>query len=157
MRPIILWQVEAALVDGADVNTLGPGGQTPLFRSALAGRMDAVRVLLSNGADASIPEPSGFTVMHGAAFRGRAEIVTLLAEHGVPLNELHKDGFAPIHRACWGSEPSDTETVRALLAQGVPATTRAAADCKHTELCNLSPAEMARKHGNVATAALLVQ
>lgn len=114
-----------------------------------------MRTLLDNGADPSIPENSGFTIMHGAAFRGRAVLVRLLAKHGAETNTLHKDGFAPLHRACWGNEPDDTETVRALLELGVPANTPASPDCKHQELCGLTPVAMARKHGNEETAALL--
>ena len=62
-------EVEAALAAGADVNLRGPGGQTPLFRSVLAGREKAVRTLLAHGADVSIPESSGFV---RAAGTGRA-------------------------------------------------------------------------------------
>ena len=148
-------QIIEALDGGSDINLKGPGGQTPLFRSVLAGREEAVRTLLKKGADATIPEGSGFTVMHGAAFRGRSNLITLLAEHGVATNTQHKDGFTPLHRACWGNEPSDTETVRALLDLGVPPDTMAAPDCRHEELCALTPVQMARKHGNEATAALL--
>ena len=148
-------QIDAALAAGADVDLRGPGGQTPLFRSVLTGRANAVGALLAHGADPSIPESSGFTVMHGAAFRGRAALVRLLAAHGVPTNVQHTDGFAPIHRACWGNEAADTETVEALLEVGVPADTPAATECKHSELCGLTPVQMARKHGNDKSAELL--
>lgn len=148
-------EIKAALDSGANVNLPGPGGQTPLFRSVLAGREKAVHALLERGADLSIPESSGFTVMHGAAFRGRPALVKLLAEYGAPTNNLHTDGFAPIHRACWGDTEDDTATVKVLLELGVPADMKAAPDCRHEDLCKLSPKEMALKHSNEATAKLL--
>lgn len=33
----------------------------------------------------------------------------------------HPDNFHPFHRACWGQTPRHTETVKVLLAHGVPA------------------------------------
>ena len=39
-------QIKAVLDSGANVNLPGLGGQTPLFRSVLAGREKAVRALL---------------------------------------------------------------------------------------------------------------
>ena len=148
-------EIEKAIANGADINLPGPGGRTPLFQAVLGGHEISVRTLLKHGGDPNIPEKSGFTVMHGAAFRGRANLIKLLADQGVPINERHTDGIAPIHRACWGDTEDDTATVAALLEVGVPPDTMAAPDCKEKDLCQLTPAEMARKHNNEATATLL--
>ena len=62
---------------GADVNAVGPGGQTPLMNSVLTGCLPCVEFLLGReGVDAAIPEKDGYTPMHGAGFQGRPEIAS---------------------------------------------------------------------------------
>ena len=81
MRPLSVvicsvWQVAAddpsaieKALERADINTRGPGGQTPLMNAVLSGKLNAVKVLLSLGADTSIGEKDGYTPMHGAGFQ----------------------------------------------------------------------------------------
>ena len=67
---------------GADVNAIGPGGQTPLMNSVLTGCLPCVEFLLGReGVDAAIPEKDGYTPMHGAGFQGRPEIASRYAVH----------------------------------------------------------------------------
>ena len=69
--------MKAALSSGADVNAIGPGGQTPLMNSVLTGCLPCVELLLGQeGVDAAIPEKDGYTPMHGAGFQGRPEIAS---------------------------------------------------------------------------------
>jgi len=111
--------IEKAL-DRADINSIGPGGQTPLMNAVLSGKLEAVKVLLSKGADTSIGENDGYTPMHGAGFQGRAEIARVLIEQGkLDPNDKHKDGFTPFHRACWGNEQRHADTADVLLQLGV--------------------------------------
>jgi len=113
--------IAAALeLEPASLNLQGDGGQTPLMYGVLNGKEQAVRHLLSVGADTSIPENDGYTPMHGAAFRGRAAIAKMLIEHGLNPSDRHTDGYTPLHRACWGRQIGHAETVRVLLAAGVP-------------------------------------
>jgi ankyrin repeat protein len=113
-------KLQEALEDGADINAIGPGGQTPLMASALGGYADACKFLLEKGADPTIGEKDGYTPLHGAAFQGRAAAAQALLAGSIPVpNTHHPDGFAPVHRASWGLEPRHTETVKAFLDAGV--------------------------------------
>ena len=74
--------MKSALSSGADVNAVGPGGQTPLMNSVLTGCLPCVELLLGReGVDAAIPEKDGYTPMHGAGFQGRPEIASRYAVH----------------------------------------------------------------------------
>jgi ankyrin repeat protein len=108
-----------ALDDGADINQIGTGGQTPLVHAVLTGKENAVKILLMLGADTSLAEKQGYNVMHAAGFQGRAEILKTLLNHGLaPLMTEHADGFYPLHRACWGGKERHTETVKVFIEEG---------------------------------------
>ena len=130
-----------------DINTIGPGGQTPLMHAVLSGKLKAVKALLKLGADTTIGEKDGYVPIHGAGFQGRAEIAQALIDHGVDPSHQHSDGFMPIHRACWGQEKRHTDTVRVLLENGVPRDQKAAN--------GETPIIAAKKMGNIKTVKLL--
>jgi ankyrin repeat protein len=116
--------IRAAVAAGARVNErrdeYTQGSQTPLMFASLTGKSSAVKTLLALKADANIGEKDGYTPLHGAAFQGRSQAAAiLLTDPSVP-NSFHKDGYAPIHRACWGSTPGHTDTVKQFLKAGVP-------------------------------------
>ena len=140
-------QIRTAIDAGVDINTIGPGGQTPLMHAVLSGKLKAVNALLQLGADTTIGEKDGYVPIHGAGFQGRAEIAQALIDHGVDPSHQHSDGFMPIHRACWGQEKRHTETVRVLLENGVP----------HDQNANNgeTPIIAAKKMGNKKTVKLL--
>jgi ankyrin repeat protein len=120
--------IDAAIAAGADINLKSEGGgQTPLMAAVLGGKTENVRALLKHNPDATIGEMDGYTPMHGAGFQGRAEIVPLLAAHGLDPLERHSDGYIGMHRACWGTEPRHTATVKAFLEAGAMRTI-----CGHT-------------------------
>lgn len=81
---------------------------------------EIVSLLLDHGADVTIGEYMGYTPIHGAGFQGRAELAKLLVQKAnMNVMDRHKDdGFTPLHRACWGSQPRHTETVKVLLELG---------------------------------------
>eukprot|EP00636_Phaeomonas_parva_P015782 CAMPEP_0118873946 /NCGR_PEP_ID=MMETSP1163-20130328/15565_1 /TAXON_ID=124430 /ORGANISM="Phaeomonas parva, Strain CCMP2877" /LENGTH=164 /DNA_ID=CAMNT_0006809269 /DNA_START=44 /DNA_END=538 /DNA_ORIENTATION=+ len=126
-------EIQRLLAEGADINALGPGQQTPLLSGVLVGRKEAVEALLEAGADLTIPEKDGYTVMHAAGFQGRADIVPILFDHGVSPNDFHRDGFAPYHRACWGKDERHLQTIKAFAEIGVDLDTPAqnGQTCKH--------------------------
>ena len=111
--------VRAALADGADVNELGNGGQTPVLHAATRGKLRAAAALMKMGADASISDPNGITPMHAAALHGHGKIVRMLLRYSVDANDMHTDGLTPLHRACLGPDAGHTDTVFALLEGGV--------------------------------------
>lgn len=112
--------IQDELNQGADINQIGPGGQTPLMHAVLQGREISVKFLLSKGADVTIAEKDGYTPMHGAGFQGRSVIAKQLLDHGLDPLISHADGYLPIHRSCWGREERHTATVQVLLEAGVP-------------------------------------
>lgn len=140
-------QIKAAVDAGVDINTIGPGGQTPLMHAVLSGKLKAVNELLRLGADTTIGEKDGYVPIHGAGFQGRAEIAQALIDNNVDPSHQHNDGFMPIHRACWGKETRHTDTVRVLLENGVPHDLKAAN--------GETPIVAAKKMGNKKTVKLL--
>jgi ankyrin repeat protein len=86
-------KIKQTLAAGADINTIGQGGQTPLMNAVLSGKTAAVDFLLKQGADTKIGEKDGYTPMHGAGFQGRAEIAKLLIAHGLDASDRHSDGY----------------------------------------------------------------
>jgi ankyrin repeat protein len=88
-------KIKLALAAGAEINTIGQGGQTPLMNGVLSGKTAAVEFLLKQGADTKIGEKDGYTPMHGAGFQGRADIAKLLIAHGLDPSDRHTDGYVP--------------------------------------------------------------
>lgn len=116
--------------DPSMLESIGPGGQTPLIHAVLTGKIDAVATLLEIGADTSATEQDGYDVLHAAGFQGRAEILEVLLQRFAeqkaaggfaldPSTDRHKDGYYPLHRACWGRAPRHTDTVKVFLKHGV--------------------------------------
>eukprot|EP00980_Cylindrotheca_fusiformis_P005421 scaffold1157_cov122-Cylindrotheca_fusiformis.AAC.13 len=105
---------------GVDINTRGPGNQTPLMHSVLKDDEKFVKALLEEGADVTIDEKDGYTPMHGAGFQGRAAIAKLLIDQGLDPFDMHRDGYIGFHRACWGTSERHAETVQVFLDAGVP-------------------------------------
>ena len=127
------------------LNAIGVGGQTPLIHAVLTGKTTAVQTLLEAGADTTLTEKDGYNLFHAAGFQGRAEILEiLLTSDKVKLDpmEKHADGYYPIHRACWGSQPRHTETLKVFLDHGI-SPTLASTDGK-------TCAEMTRNEGSKA-------
>ena len=107
-------------LERSDINSRGPGGQTPLMHAVLSGKVNAVKALLKLGADTSIGEKDGYTPMHGAGFQGRAEIARILVHDGkLNPSDRHEDGHTPFERACWGTEKRHADTAAVLLELGV--------------------------------------
>ena len=139
--------IKSALGSGVDINSIGPGGQTPLMHAVLSGKVSSVKALLKLGADTTIGEKDGYIPIHGAGFQGRAEIAQILIDHGIDPSDKHTDGYMPIHRACWGQEKRHTDTVKVFLENGVPY------DLKAEN--GVTPITAAKKMGNKETIKLL--
>ncbi|XP_059190607.1 cortactin-binding protein 2 [Centropristis striata] len=113
--------VEELLSAGAAVDSAAAaaaGGQTSLFLSCEAGRLDCVRVLLNARADRSHTTADGCTALHAAVRSGHVDTLRLLLRHptqGDPtvtpdppaslalpaalLNQANSDGWTAAHMA----------------------------------------------------------
>ena len=94
--------------DPSILESIGPGGQTPLIHAVLIGKLNAVTTLLELGADTSATERDGYDVLHASGFQGRAEILEVLLKEFAkekkaggfsldPSTDQHRDGFYPMH------------------------------------------------------------
>src|SRR5690606_7741425 len=73
---------------GADVNTPGPDGQTPLMAVVRTDRVDAARLLIERGADVNAREQwRQQSAIIWAAAQGQPAMVALLLEHGADPND----------------------------------------------------------------------
>ncbi len=70
--------LEAALVDGIDVNAAGASGQTLLHWAARQGNLEALGLLLRNGADPALLDRLGRTPLRVALDAGQAQAADLL-------------------------------------------------------------------------------
>ena len=80
--------LEAALVDGIDVNAAGASGQTLLHWAARQGNLEALTLLLRNGADPALLDRLGRTPLRVALDAGQSRAADLLrrwaARHTAP-------------------------------------------------------------------------
>jgi uncharacterized protein len=63
-------RIQRLVAEGADVNTRGKYGYTPLFHASSGGHADAVRLLLDAGAIPSLTTDDGGTAHIGQRARG---------------------------------------------------------------------------------------
>ena len=105
----------------ADVNGLGPNGETPLARAAALGATDVARVLVERGARVMVRfARANHTPLHVAAAHGFVPLVELLLEHGADPEAKDASGFTPLHEAAEGGR---TFAIRALLLAGAQVNT----------------------------------
>jgi ankyrin repeat protein len=67
--------IETLITLGADVNSIGEDGYTPLHYAAEQGHLDVVKVLISNGADCDLRDKNGETAQDKAEGLGINQIV----------------------------------------------------------------------------------
>ncbi len=89
--------IERHLANGAAVNTLGGKlGTTPLQQAALAGRTEAVELLIRRGADLNAVAQDRGTALHAAAFLGHEKAVHALVQNGADVNAANIRGETPL-------------------------------------------------------------
>ncbi len=104
----------------APVNGANKYGTTPLYKAAVQGETEIVRVLLEAGADPNLEsrgEDEG-TPLCAAACWGRTDIVRLLLQHGADPNEVETKERGPMTALAWAQHGGYAEVAELLLEAG---------------------------------------
>ena len=101
---------------GADPNTTGSGGTTPLADAAFRGDLASVRLLLAHGARIDAVSKAGTQAIHDAALGDSADVIRELASHGANINARTRDeAQTPLHVA---AAMGKMKAVEALVGLG---------------------------------------
>ena len=85
--------------DAGCVNSTNRNSRPPLYRAAVAGKLEVVTLLLEHGAKADAQIPGGWTALHVAAATDAVEIGKLLLKAGASPNAVAQGNMAPLHLA----------------------------------------------------------
>ncbi|TRY72087.1 hypothetical protein TCAL_12368 [Tigriopus californicus] len=110
--------VKFLIHEGAKINAMEKGGNTPLMLSATSGNPDVTNYLLDRGALADKENNKGETALMLAAKHGRLQTVKTLTAQRVTLNKRGKNGKTAIQYA---SENRHFQVVDALIKLGAQA------------------------------------
>jgi ankyrin repeat protein len=113
--------VESLLGKGADINSRGPYGNTPLMAAALAGHTDTLRLLLGKGADVNARGNTGRTALMEAALEGYADAVKVLLDSGADVNAKDEGGWTALF---WAAFAQRRAVVPILLEKGADANSK---------------------------------
>jgi cytohesin len=97
---------------GARVDARDRPGNTPLHDAAVAGQLDAVKLLLAAGATIDAQDDRGRTPLHEAARKGRAEVAEFLINAGARPDLRDRLGQTPLDTA---REANQWEVAKLLL------------------------------------------
>jgi len=89
-------QVRALVIKGADIDTRGFHGETPLIKSMMCEDPRICRFLLEAGADLTLATQNGYAPLSFAALQNNFEYVRTLLQHGAPINHKTRDGWTPL-------------------------------------------------------------
>jgi ankyrin repeat protein len=107
---------ESLLAGGANVNTVGEYGETPLTLALANGDASMTAKLLKAGADPKVARWNGETPLMIAAGAGSAEAVRLLLDAGVDVNGAEpKRGQTAL---MWAASEGHADVVSLLLERG---------------------------------------
>lgn len=128
--------IEELVNAGADVNTQGNWGETPLTMAANKGNVEAVKLLLSRGAKANLktrrkadnPPLSAAIAAEGVATLIKKDLVNILIEAGADPNITGAANQAPINRL--GSVADIPDEIRVALFEAL---VKAGAKADHVE------------------------
>ena len=83
---------------GADVNTRGNTGWTPLHTASGNGHVDAGKLLIAAGANLEARNQPGHTPLRLAIFSGRREVALTLLRAGAAVTVLRAEWIAPANK-----------------------------------------------------------
>jgi len=101
---------------GADVNSRGLGGVTPLHAAAYSNRVEIGDYLLNAGAVINETALEGITPLHVAAETGSIEFIRLLSKRGCDLNLITKAGHTALNFAIATRQSASLATLLELGA-----------------------------------------
>ncbi len=105
-----------ALENGADVNTRGPVGRTPLMKAVTHQHLEAAGLLIERGADVNAKESAlGLTSLMMASTEGGEDLVNLLLDRGALINAVADNGATALMICCVGGSEN---IVRLLVTRG---------------------------------------
>lgn len=99
--------VVAILEAGADINSRGPWGFTPLFYASQFGKTETAEQLVVRGADPTLRDQQGRLAAHLAAENGHAEVVQFMLARGLDKDSKdEKTGRTFLHLAALNGQGS---------------------------------------------------
>ena len=122
------------LEHGADTD--GQGINTPLYRAADNGKLEAGQFLLDCGADINSRNGGGETPLFRAVFRGDVAFARMLLERGASIGIPDSSGRTPLH---WAVAKGSTLATQLLLEYG--------ADVKARDKKGKTPSEWGSEYG----------
>ena len=107
--------VRSLLDLGADVNGVGPSGNTALMNAATMGAVDCVQLLIDRGARVNQSDAHGWTALMCAALNGYAGALRVLLAHDAVADQVDRRGYAALRYA---AREGHSDCVRVLLEMG---------------------------------------
>ncbi len=107
--------VTVLLAAGADPNTDGPDGWSPVHAAATLSNEAAMMLLRSESANPRATDSERFTPLHYAASRGNVEAARILLDRRARVNASSRTNSIPLYIAVGGSPP---ELVELLMENG---------------------------------------
>lgn len=135
------------MVAGADVNIIGPDGQTPMTLAFQIDSMNALDALITSPlTQVDFPNRYGETPLMLAAIRGNQDALERLLRAGAAVN---RPGWGALHYAASGSSDAQAAIARTLMAHG--------ADVNARSPNGTTPLMMAAGNGTVPVVQLLLE
>jgi ankyrin repeat protein len=110
-----LADAQAAIGDGASINTCDQNDVSALVYAAFHGHKDVAALLIDKGVDVNKGSSTGVTPLANAARSGHSQVVELLLSKGAKINARDRKGGTALLDAIWSRQ---TEAVRVLIAAG---------------------------------------
>lgn len=84
------YKVRQIVEQGADVNSVGLEGFTPLLHAARSGNSKIMEILLEHGADSRVKSKMGYTALLLAVDEMNIECIKALDRHGAAMTDIWK-------------------------------------------------------------------